>query len=63
MNTPLWNSIRSFWTPEKSTNPEFLRAVREDKIATAALLVAVGASIVSALLFGIALCLFAVSLL
>ena len=63
MNTPLWNSIRSFWTPEKSTNPEFLRAVREDKIATAVLLASVAVFVVIALVYGIALCLLLVSLL
>jgi len=37
-NSPLANSIRSFWTPETSTNPEFLRLVREDKIVVGLLL-------------------------
>ena len=31
MSSPLWNTIRSFWTPERTDDPEWLRLVRIDK--------------------------------
>ena len=48
MSSPLRNTIRSFWTPEKSDDPEFLRLVRQDKAV-----VLVGAASLLAALAGI----------
>ena len=31
MASPLMNTLRSFWTPEKTTDPAWLREVRIDK--------------------------------
>jgi membrane protein YqaA with SNARE-associated domain len=41
MNSPLHNSIKSFWTSERpEASKETRRAIRDDKIATATLLLA-----------------------
>jgi hypothetical protein len=41
MNSPLHNSIKSFWTPEPiEASKDSRRAIRDDKIATATLLLA-----------------------
>ena len=56
MNGPLMNTIKSFWTPEASTDPEFRRLVRQDKaiflIAVAAIIVTVAGSITVAIGLG-----------
>ena len=41
MNSPLHNSIKSFWTREHpETSKDLRKAIRDDKIATATLLLA-----------------------